>query len=100
MAKRRDSFDNRIDEVSRWKATDEITPFSIDDGLHAAISWDLPPAYACIIRSTDPDTGKITERTYRNPKFAKKYLAKLWENDHEDVVILTEEAIHAPEELS
>ena len=99
MAKRRDSFDNRIDEVSRWKATDEITPFSIEDGLGAAISWDLPPAYACIIRSQDPDTGKISEKTYRNAKAAKKHLAKLWLKNHEDVVILTDNAIHAPADL-
>ena len=96
---RRDSFDNRIDEVTRWDATDEITPFSIEDGLGAAISWDLPPAYACIIRSHDPKTGKLTERSYRNAKAAKKYLAKLWTEDHEDVVILTDHAIHAPADL-
>jgi len=100
MAKRRkDPYGNRIDEVSRWEATDEITPFSIEDGLGAAISWDLPPAYACIIRSEDPDTGKITERAYRNAKAAKKYLAKLWQEDHLDVTILTEDAIHAPADL-
>jgi hypothetical protein len=96
---RRDSFDNRIDEVSDWDATDEITPFSIEDGLGAAISWDLPPAYACIIRSEDPKTGKITERSYRQIKSAKKYLAKLWIDDHLDVTILTEDAIHAPTDL-
>ena len=96
---RRDSFDHRIDEVSSWDATDDITPFSIQDGLGAAISWDLPQAYACIIRSHDPQTGKLTERSYRNAKAAKKYLAKLWVEDHEDVIILTEEAIHAPADL-
>ena len=100
MAKqRRDSFDNRIDEVTRWDATDEVTPFSIDDGLHEAISWDLPPAYACIVRSEDPKTGKITEKAYRQPKPAKKHLAKLWVDEHLDVVILTEDAIHAPADL-
>ena len=99
MAKRRDSFDNRIDEVTRWKATDEITPFTIEDGFGAAISWDLPPAYACIIRSEDPETGKITEKSYRMPNAAKKYLAKLWQEDHIDVTILTEDAIHAPTDL-
>ena len=96
---RRDSFDNRIDEVTQWEATDEITPFSIEDGLGAAISWDLPPAYACIIRSHDPKTGKLTEKAYRNAKAAKKHIAKLWIEDHEDVVILTDHAIHAPAEL-
>ena len=97
MAKRRkDPFGNRIDEVSRWEATDEITPFSIEDGLGAAISWDLPPAYACIIRSEDPDTGKITERAYRQPTAARKYMANLFLKDHLDVTILTDHAIHAP----
>ena len=96
---RRDSFDNRIDEVSKWKATDDITPFSIEDGLAASISWDLPPAYCCIVRSEDPDTGKITEKAYRLPKAARKYMAKLWMNEHLDVTILTEDAIHAPAAL-
>ena len=96
---RRDSFDNRIDEVTRWDATDDITPFTIEDGMGAAISWDLPPAYACIIRSQDPITGKLTERSYRNAKAAKKHLANLWIKNHEDVVILTDNAIHAPVDL-
>ncbi len=100
MAKRRDSFDNRIDEISKWQATDEITPFSIEDGLGAAISWDLPPAYCCIVRSYNINTEKITEKTYRNAKAARKYLAKLWLSDSdEDVIILTDQAIHAPEDL-
>ena len=93
---RRDSFDNRIDEVSRWPATDDITPFSIEDGLGAAISWDLPPAYCCIIRSTDRVTGKVTEKSYRNAKAAHKHLLKLWMNDALKVTILTDEAIHQP----
>ena len=96
--RRRDPFGNRIDEVSAWDATDEQTPFDIDDGLHAAISWDLPPAYACIIRSKDPN-GKVIERAYRQPKAAHKYLVGLWVNKHDDVVILTEDSIHAPAEL-
>jgi len=99
MARRRDSFDNRIDEVTRWDATDEITPFTIEDGFGAAISWDLPPAYACVIRSEDPETGKITEKSYRNAKFARKYLAKLFSTDALDVTIMTENTIHAPVDL-
>ena len=99
MARRRDSFDNRIDEVTRWDATDEITPFTIEDGFGAAISWDLPPAYACVIRSEDPETGKITEKSYRNAKFARKYLAKLFSADALDVTIMTENTIHAPVDL-
>ena len=99
MARRRDSFDNRIDEVTRWDATDETTPFTIEDGFGAAISWDLPPAYACVIRSEDPETGKITEKSYRNAKFARKYLAKLFSADALDVTIMTENTIHAPVDL-
>ena len=88
---RRDSFDNRIDEVSMWEATNERTPFTIDDGLAAAISWDLPPAYCAIVRSRWPD-GKIKEKAYRNAKAAHKYMVKCLENDAE-FTLLTQEAI-------
>ena len=70
-----------------------------EDGLGAAISWDLPPAYACIIRSEHPETGKITEKAYRQPSSARKYMANLWLNNHVDVTILTDHAIHAPADL-
>jgi len=98
MAKR-DPYPNRIREVMRWEATEEITPFNIDDGLHAAISWDLPHQYACIVRHQDPVTEKITEKSYRNAKAAHKYLMKLWLSDAQDVVVLTDQAIHSPSTL-
>ena len=58
---RRDSFDNRIDEVNLWDATNDMTPFTIKDGMSASTSWDLPPAYCAIIRSRWPN-GKIKEK--------------------------------------
>lgn len=93
---RRDSFDNRIDEVSLWEATDELTAFDIEMGLGASISWDLPPAYRCIIRSKHPITGKVIEKAYRQPSAAKKHLATCFCDNHDDVIIMTDEALHAP----
>lgn len=78
--RRKDYFANRIDEVTAWDAEDEITPFSIKDGLQASISWDLPPAFCGIIRSYWQN-GKIEERAYRSPSAANRYMAKCLEND-------------------
>ena len=88
---RRDSYDNRIDEVMMWDATNERTPFTIKDGLAASISWDLPPAYCAIVRSRWPD-GSIKERSYRNPKAAHKYMVKCLENNAE-FTLLTDDAL-------
>ena len=88
---RRDSFDNRIDEVNMWEATNERTPFTIGDGLQASISWDLPPAYCAVVRSRWPN-GKVHEKAYRNAKAAHKYMIKCLENDAE-FTLLTEDAI-------
>ena len=88
---RRDSFDNRIDEVNLWDASNERTPFTIKDGLSAAISWDLPPAYCAIVRSRWPN-GKVKEKAYRNAKAAHKYMIKCIAEDAE-FTLMTEEAI-------
>ena len=92
---RRDSFDNRIDEVMGWDATNERTPFTIKDGLTASISWDLPPAYCAIIRSRWPD-GKIKEKAYRNHKAAHKFMLKCMEEDAE-FTLMTDEALRDTE---
>ena len=34
-----------------WDATDDMTDYTILDGLEAASEWDLPEAYVCIVRS-------------------------------------------------
>ena len=88
---RRDSFDNRIDEVNMWEATNERTPFTFRDGLQAAISWDLPPAYCAVVRSRWPN-GKVHEKAYRNAKAAHKYMIKCLENDAE-FTLLTDDAL-------
>ena len=88
---RRDSFDNRIDEVNMSEATNERTPFTIRDGLTAAISWDLPPAFCAIVRSRWPD-GRIKERSYRSAKAAHKYMIQCLENNAE-FTLLTEDAL-------
>ena len=90
-ARRNDPYGNRIDEVSAWDAEDEVTPFSIEDGLQAAISWELPEAYCGVIRSYWQN-GKIEERAYRDPKAAHRYMIKCMENDA-DFTLLTEDAI-------
>ena len=42
---RPDPFDNRIRELNKWKATDELTQVTFDMGHEAALTWDLPAAY-------------------------------------------------------
>lgn len=92
---RPDPFGNRIDEVMEWDATNDLTEYTIEDGLHAAAMWDLPEAFACIVRSTDKN-GKITEKAYRSPSAAHKHLLKLMDEDADEVVVLTDETISMP----
>tara|TARA_R100000152_G_C6694166_1_gene125077 strand:+ start:83 stop:427 length:345 start_codon:yes stop_codon:yes gene_type:complete len=89
--RRKDYYANRIDEVTAWDAEDEITPFSIDDGLQASISWDLPPAFCGIIRSYWQN-GRVEERAYRSPSAANRYMMKCLENDCE-FTLLTDDMI-------
>ncbi len=89
--KRRDPFGNRINEIKRWDATDEITPFTIKDGFSAAVAWDLPDCYVGIVRSYWLN-GKVEERAYRSPSAARKYMDKLVENDC-DFTLLTHDQI-------
>ena len=87
----RDPYGNRIREIMKWEATNELTPMTIDDGFGAAISWDLPPAYCCIIRAVYPD-GKIKEKAYRNVKSAQKFMKHCIAEDA-DFTLLTEDTI-------
>jgi len=91
---RRDPYGNRIDEVMEWDASNDLTEYTIEDGLHAAAMWDLPEAYACIVRSTK--NGKITEKAYRSPSAAHKHLIKLMQTDADEVMVLTDETISMP----
>ena len=87
----RDPYGNRIREIMKWEATNELTPMTIIDGFGAAISWDLPPAYCCIIRAVYPD-GKIKEKAYRNVKSAQKFMKHCIAEDA-DFTLLTEDTI-------
>ena len=87
----RDPYGNRIKEIMKWEATDEITPMTINDGFAAAISWDLPPAYCCIIRADYPD-GRIKEKAYKNVKAAQKFMKQCIAEDA-DFTLLTEDTI-------
>jgi len=92
---RSDPFGNRIDELMEWEATDEITDFTIEDGLHSAAMWDLPEAFVCIVRATGKN-GKISEKAYRSSKAAHKHILKLMDEDVAEVMILTDESISMP----
>ena len=38
-------YPNRIRELNKWKATDELTMVSVEDGMYAADNWRLPPSH-------------------------------------------------------
>ena len=86
-----DPFKNRIRELNKWKATDELTQVSFDMGHEAALTWDLPASYVCVVRAMKTD-GKIEERAYRQSNAAKRYMKNLLVNDH-DYVVMTGNAI-------
>ena len=86
-----DPFKNRIRELNRWKATDELTEVTFDMGHEAALTWDLPASYVCVVRAIKPN-GKIEERSYRQGIAAKRYMKNLLVNDC-DYVVMTSNAI-------
>ena len=92
---RPDPFGNRIDEVMEWDATDDLTEYTVEDGFAAAATWDLPEAFACIVRS-EGKNGKITEKAYRSPAAAHKHLLKLMDEDAEEITVLTDDTISMP----
>ena len=91
---RPDPFGNRIEEVMEWDATDDLTDYTGEDGLDAATLWDLPEAFACIIRS-EAKSGKITEKAYRSLSAAKKHVLKCMKQK-DQVLILTDSTITVP----
>ena len=89
MARR--DFDNRIRELNKWKATDELTEVTFDMGHEAAISWNLPASYVCVVRAIKQD-GTICEKAYRQSTAAKRYMKALLMKD-EDYVVMTSNAV-------
>ena len=86
-----DPFKNRIKELNKWQATNELTEVTFDMGHEAALTWDLPASYVCVVRAIKPN-GKIEERSYRQGIAAKRYMKNLLVNDH-DYVVMTGNAI-------
>ena len=88
---RPDPFDNRIRELNKWKATDELTQVTFDMGHEAALTWDLPAAYVCVVRAVKQD-GTIQEKAYRQANAAKRYMKGLLMND-DDYIVMTSNAV-------
>ena len=86
-----DPFKNRIRELNKWQATDELTQVDFAMGHEAALTWDLPASYVCVVRAIKPN-GKIEERSYRQGIAAKRYMKNLLMNDC-DYVVMTSNAI-------
>ena len=91
MDRNKRKFDNRIAELNKWKATDDLTQVTFDMGHEAALTWNLPPAYVCVVRAVKSD-GQIQERAYRQANAAKRFMKSLLMNDH-DYVVMTSNAV-------
>ena len=89
--KKKDPYGNRITEIMKWEATNELTPFTIRDGFTAAHSWELPEAYVCIVRANWA-IDVVEERAYRSPQAANRYMRKCLEMGAE-FTLLTDESI-------
>ena len=89
MAKR--DFENRIRELNKWRATDELTEVTFDMGHEAALTWNLPASYVCVVRAINQD-GTIQEKAYRQAFAAKRYMKSLLMRD-EDYVVMTSNAV-------
>ena len=89
--KRKDPFGNRIKEIMGWKASNELTPFTIKDGFTAAHSWELPESHVCIVRA-NWDNDLVEERAYRSPTAASRYMRKCLDMGA-DFTLMTDESI-------
>ena len=57
--------------------------------------WQLPSSHTCIIRATNKDTGKITERAYKKQAAAEERIRQLiLENNYELTVVDHETVQH------
>ena len=86
-----DPFKNRIRELNKWEATDELTQVTFDMGHEAALTWDLPAAYVWVVRAVKQD-GTIQEKAYRQANAAKRYMKGLLMND-DDYIVMTGNAV-------
>ena len=91
MATRYDPFPNRISEVNRWKATDQLTQFDSEMCLGAAENWNLPESHVAIVRAYRKN-GTIMERAYKQPGHAHRWMRDLLRN-REDFTIMTYDSL-------
>ena len=89
--KSKDPYANRLREIMKWEATNELTPFTIKDGFTAAHSWELPESYVCIVRA-NWGNDLVEERAYRRPQAANRFMRKCLETDA-NFTLLTDESI-------
>ena len=87
MATRHDPFPNRISEVNRWKATDQLTQFDSEMCLGAADNWNLPESHVAIVRGYLKN-GTVRERAYKQFGHAHRYMLSLLKNK-EDFTLMT-----------
>ena len=85
-------FKNRIKELNKWRATNDLTQVTFDMGYEAALTWELPPSYVCVVRALLPN-GKVSERSYRNGIAAKRYMTKLLEEGNDYMVMTSNEIL-------
>ena len=91
MATRHDPFPNRISEVNRWKATDQLTQFDSEMCLGAAENWNLPESHVAIVRAYRKN-GTIMERAYKQTGHAHRWMRSLLDN-REDFTIMTYDSL-------
>ena len=91
MATRYDPFPNRISEVNRWKATDQLTQFDSEMCLGAADNWNSPESHVAIVRAYLKN-GTIRERAYKHPTYAHKFMKSLLKNK-EDFTLMTYDSL-------
>ena len=91
MDRNKRKFNNRIAELNKWQATDELTQVTFDMGHEAALTWDLPASYVCVVRAVKRD-GTVQERAYRQSIAAKRFMKSLLLND-DDYIVMTSNAV-------
>ena len=91
MDRNKRKFNNRIAELNKWQATDELTQVTFDMGHEAALTWDLPASYVCVVRAVKRD-GTVQERAYRQSMAAKRFMKSLLLND-DDYIVMTSNAV-------
>ena len=91
MDRNKRKFDNRIAVLAILTATDELTQVTFDMGHEAAITWNLPASYVCVVRAVKQD-GQIQERAYRQANAAKRFMKTLLMND-DDYIVMTSNAV-------